>query len=179
LNRYGTALGAFIGGIAGFGIGYKDYNDAYGKNALKNYWATIVGGEIFDKNDVSLGKRTPEISKLLNSNDSLWSAPRGPLDYLKYKFLGQDLGGTYKGSAWVIPFWIGLATTLAAPIARLFTSKGQRFLKPLHKVGVGMLAVSTVGALALPGSPKKSDAVNGAFPPVPPNQNNNKIKGAF
>jgi hypothetical protein len=179
LNRYGTALGAFIGGVTGLAIGYNDYNQAYGPEAGKNYLNTIIGGPMLSKTGTSLGTRTPEISKLWGSNDALWAAPRGPLDYLKYKFLGQDLGGTYKGSAWVYPFWIGLIATLAAPIARLFTSKGQRFLKPLHKVGVGMLAVSTVGALALPGSPKKSDAVNGAFPPVPPNQYNNKIGGAF
>jgi hypothetical protein len=182
-NKYGTALGAFIGAVTGLAIGYNDYNNAYGPNAPKNYLNTIIGGEMKSSTGTSIGTRTPEISKLWGSNDALWSAPRGPLDYVKYKFLGQDLGGGYKGSAWVYPFWIGLVATLAAPIAKLFTSKGQRILKPLHKVGVGMLAVSTVGALALPGSPKKGDIVNmvktpnGSYAQNP--QPNMKIEGAF
>lgn len=175
-NKYGGFLGAGISALVGFFTGYTDYQKAYGPSAGRNYLATIIGGDIYNSAGTKIGTRTPEISKLWNSNDPLWGG--GPIDYLKYKFLGLEKNGNYKGSAWVYPFWIGLIATLAAPIARLFTSKGQRFLKPLHKVGVGMLAVSTVGALALPGSPKKSDAVS-SFPPVPPNQNNNKVRGAF
>jgi hypothetical protein len=181
LNKYGTALGALIGGIAGVSIGYNDYNNSYGPNAGQNYLNTIIGGEVKDKNGVSMGKRTPEISKLWGTNDNLWGAPRGPIDYLKYKFLGLESNGNFKGSAWVFPFWIGLAATVAAPLARLFTHKGQRFLRPLSKIGHGMLAVSTVGALALPGCPK-GNGVNGqsSLPPPPPtNQNQMKIGGAF
>jgi hypothetical protein len=176
-------LGAFLGGVMGLAIGYNDYNKAYGPNAGKNYLSTIIGGDMLGPTGTKIGTRTPEISKLWGTNDSLWAAPRGTVDYLKYKFLGLESNGAYKGSAWVYPFWIGLIATLAAPIARLFTSKGQRILKPLHKVGVGMLAVSTVGALALPGSPKKGDVVNmvktpnGSYAQNP--QTNMKIEGAF
>jgi hypothetical protein len=170
-------LGALIGGAAGLAIGYNDYQKAYGPEAGKN---TIIGGEIKSSTGTSLGKRTPEISKLWGSNDFLWGAPRGPLDYLKYKFLGLEQGGAYKGSAWVYPFWIGFAATIARPLARLFTHKGEAILKPLQKVGIGMLGVSTVGALALPGCPK-TNGVNGqpSLPPPPTNQNQMKIGGAF
>jgi hypothetical protein len=174
-------LGALIGGAAGIAIGYNDYQKAYGPEAGKNYLHAIIGGEIKDKTGTVLGKRTPEISKLWGTNDVMWGAPRGPLDYLKYKFLGIEQGGAYKGSAWVYPFWIGFAATIARPIARLFTHKGEHILKPLQKVGIGMLGVSTVGALALPGCPKKNDIVNGlpTQTPPPPNQEYKKIGGAF
>jgi hypothetical protein len=136
---------------------------------------------MYDAAGTKIGTRTPEISKLWGTNDSLWG---GGIDlYLKYKFLGLDATGKYKGSAWVIPFWASLVATLAAPIARLFTHKGQRFLKPISKIGQGALIISTVGALALPGSPKKSDVVNmvrtpnGSYAQNP--QTNMKIEGAF
>jgi hypothetical protein len=173
-NKWGVAIGALIGGGIGFYQAYNDYNQAYGSNALKNYWNSIIGGPFVDKNGASLGSRTPEISKLWGTNDSQWAAPRGPLDYLKYKFLGQDQGA-YKGSAWVYPFWIGFAATILRPIARLFTHKGEHILKPLQKVGIGMLGVSTVGALALPGCPKKGDVAN-VLPPPPNVQKPNVIQ---
>jgi hypothetical protein len=177
INKYGGFLGALLSAITGIFTGYSDYQTAYGPSAVKNYWASIVGGDIYDAAGTKIGTRTPEISKLWGTNDSTWG---GGIDlYLKYKFLGLDATGKYKGSAWVIPFWTSLVATIAAPIARLFTHKGQRFLRPISKIGQGALIISTIGALALPGSPKKSDVVNGAFPPVPPNQNNNKIGGAF
>jgi hypothetical protein len=136
---------------------------------------------MYDKAGVKYGTRTPEISKLWGTNDSLWGG--GIALYLKYKFLGLDATGKYKGSAWVIPFWASLVGTLAAPIARLFTHKGQRFLRPISKISQGALIISTAGALALPGSPKKGDIVNmvrtsnGSYAPNPPN--NQKINGAF
>jgi hypothetical protein len=156
-NKWGTALGALIGLGAGAYTGYNDYSNAYGPNAGQNYINTIIGGEIKDKTGAVIGTRTPEISKLWGTNDVLWGAPRGPIDYLKYKFLGLREDNTYKGSAWVMPFWFGFASTIARPIAKLFTNKADRILKPLQKIGIGMLAVSTIGALALPGSPKPGD----------------------
>jgi hypothetical protein len=186
-SRYGTAIGALIGGGIGAYIAYNDYQKAYGASAAKNYLNTIIGGDMMASDGTTkLGTRTPEISHLWGTNDTFWDkfagVTLGPVDFVKYKFLGLQPDGTYKGSAWVYPFWIGLVATLAAPVARLFTSKGQRFLRPLHKVGVGMLAVSTVGALALPGCPKP-DTVNmvktpnGSYAQNP--MNNLKIEGAF
>jgi hypothetical protein len=165
-NKWGIAIGALIGGAAGVAIGYNDYQKAYGPEAGKNYLNAIKGGEIKSKEGTVLGTRTPEISKLWGTNDVLWGEPRGPLDYLKYKFLGLEQGGAYKGSAWVYPFWIGFAATIAKPLVGLFTHKGQHILKPLQKVGIGMLGVSTAGALALPGCPKKGDVAN-VLPPPP------------
>jgi hypothetical protein len=142
---------------------------------------------MYDKAGVKYGTRTPEISKLWGTNDSLWGG--GIALYLKYKFLGLDATGKYKGSAWVIPFWASLVGTLAAPIARLFTHKGQRFLRPISKISQGALIISTIGALALPGSkyeqisPPKPNTVNmiktpnGSYAQNP--QTDMKIKGAF
>ena len=173
-NRWGTALGALIGGAIGIGIGYNDYNTAFGPNAAQDYLNTIIGGPIKNSTGTLVETKIPEIAHL-------WTTAGGwdPLSYVKFKFLGLK-NDTYQGSAWVYPFWIGLIATLAAPVARLFTSKGQRFLRPLSKVGHGMLAVSTVGALALPGCPKTVDMVktpNGSYAQTP--QTNQKIGGAF
>lgn len=151
-NKWGTALGALIGLGAGAYTGYNEYNDAYGPNAGQNYINTIIGGEIKDKTGAVIKSRPPEISHLW-ANDEGWT----PLNYLQYKFLGIDSTGKYIGSAWVYPFWFGFASTIARPIAKLFTNKADRILKPLQKIGIGMLAVSTIGALALPGSPKRGD----------------------
>lgn len=177
LNRYGTAIGALIAGAIGVVIGYNDYDRAYGGNAAQNYVNTIIGGPLKDKTGAVIFTKPPEMAHLWTTDpsDTYWT----PINYLKFKFLGLK-NDTYQGSAWVIPFWIGLITTLAAPIARIFTSKGQRFLRPLSKVGHGMLAVSTVGALALPGCPKTVDMVkapNGSYAQTP--QTNQKIGGAF
>lgn len=179
-NRYGTMIGAALGLGIGVYQGYNDYATAYGKSAAEDYLHSIIGGDIKDTNGTVTSTRMPEIAHLWTTETgSDATPPTGftPLTWLKYKFTGIDKDGTNKGSAWVTPFWIGLAATLAAPIARMFTSKGQRFLRPLHKIGVGMLTVSTIGALALPGSPKKG-VVNmmqtrpGFYqaPPVPTNQ---------
>jgi hypothetical protein len=163
INRFGMPIGALIAGLMGVWKSYSDYQTAFKDNAPQDYINTIIGGQIKDASGAVLYTKTPEISHLWQ-NEGVWT----PYKYLQFKFLGHhpdDPAGTNRGSAWVIPFWIGLGATIAAPIARLFTHKGQRFLRPLSKVGKGMLVTSTVGALALPGCPKPGTS---DFPPPPP-----------
>lgn len=182
LSKYGTLIGAAIAGLWGGWTGYSDYQKAYGAQAGNNYLHTIIGGDIYNSAGTKIGTRTPEISKLWGTNDGLWGAPRGPVEYLKYKFLGLADDDKYKGSAWVYPFWTGIALRLAGPIARIFTHKADRILRPLQKIGTGMIITSTVGALALPGCPKTGDVMpnSQSFPKPPMNQNNTeKIGGAF
>jgi len=154
LNKYGALLGGLVGLGAGVYTGYTEYQKAYGNSAPKNYLATITGGDMFNSAGAKIGTRTPEISHLWGTKDTFWGG-NDPLtnviDYIKYKFLGLNTQNAFVGSAWAIPFMGSLAATLAAPIARMFTNKGQRFLRPIAKIGKGVLAVSTVGALALPG----------------------------
>lgn len=177
LNKWGGLLGFGIGAGAGVYQGYQQYA-VYGKNQGRNYLATIIGGDIYDANDVKLSTRMPEIAHLWTTEpNNGWN----PVKYLKYKFLGLNDQDQYVGSSWVYPFWGGIIATLAGPIAKLFTNKGQRFLKPLHKIGVGLTAMSTIGALALPGSGEKAltnatQTRPGLYqaPPVP--MNNSTIK---
>ena len=179
LSKYGGFLGAGISALVGVYTGFSDYQKAYGPSAGRNYLATIIGGDIYNSAGTKIATRTPEISKLWGSPDAAYGG--GPIDYLKYKFLGIESNGNYKGSAWVYPFWGGLIATLAGPIAKLFTHKGQRFLRPLHKIGLGLTAMSTVGALALPGCPKPGDVLQSSSLPNPPplNQKQTKIGGAY
>ena len=150
MNKYGRWIGGGLGLLAGILTGYNEYAGAYGAgNAWKNYWASIIGGKMADGT-----QRTPEISKLWGSSDALWGG--GTVNYLKYKFLGLDGNNNYIGSAWSIPFIVSLIGTLAAPVAKIFTNKGQRILKPISRISQGALVVSTIGALALPGSPPYS-----------------------
>ncbi len=183
VNKYGGFLG-FFGNLA-YGIyhGFTEYQTVYGASAGVNYLHTITGGDIYDSAGTKIGTRTPEISKLWGTSDSTWG---GGIDkYLKYKFLGLDADNKYIGSSWSPGIIGGLIATFAGPIAKLFTSKGQRILRPLSKIGQGLLASSTAGALALPGSGENVSKTNmtrtpnGTFVPVPPNPNNNQIKGAF
>jgi len=177
-NKYGHLLGFGIGAGAGVYQGYQQYA-VYGKNQGRNYLATIIGGDIYSKDDVKLSTRIPEIAHLWTTEpNNGWN----PVKYLKYKFLGLNDQDQFIGSSWVYPFWGGVIAALAGPVAKLFTNKGQRFLKPLHKIGIGLTAMSTVGALALPGSGEKAlTNANGqsSLPPPPLNQNNQKIGGAF
>lgn len=172
-------MGALVAGITGVAIGYNDYQQAYGPEAGKNYWNTIVGGEIKDKTGAVLGKRTPEISKLWGSKDFLWAGDGATIpNYLKYKLLGLAQDNKWKGSAWVYTFWGGIAAYLARPIAHIFTHKGDKYLKPIQSFGKGLAGMSTVGALALPGCETSVKNAQ-ALPPPPSNQNQMKIGGAF
>jgi hypothetical protein len=170
-----------IGLVYGIWHGYSEYQTAYGASAGKNYLATITGGDMYNAAGTKIGTRTPEISKLWGTNDSAWG---GGIDlYLKYKFLGLDAKNQYVGSSWALPFMLSLIGVLAAPIARIFTHKGQRILRPISKISKGVLAVSTIGALALPGSGEQLKTVNmvktpnGSYAQNP--QPNMKIEGAF
>ena len=97
----------------------------------KAYFARIAGTD---------GNGKPEVLKI--TDDPVW--------YLKYKFLGLDGNNNYVGSAWVIPFWVGLASWVFSKLP--LGSKMHRIQKPLNKFGKATTIVSTIGALALPGS---------------------------
>jgi hypothetical protein len=130
----------------GIGTGIDTYNKAYGKDALNNYVKTIVGGGItVDPN------RPPEIMHLVDFDQS---HPYNCLNYLKYKFLGIAPSGEYSGSAWVAPFW----ASLIGWIVSKFHVLPPRFNKPLEGISKGALVVSTIGALALPGSGEHSNS---------------------
>jgi len=176
-NKYGHLLGFGIGAGAGVYQGYQQYA-VYGKNQSRNYLATIIGGDIYDKDDVKLSTRMPEIARLWTTEpNNGWN----PIKYVKYKFLGLNDQDKFIGSSWVYPFWGGVIAALAGPVAKLFTNKGQRFLKPLHKIGIGLTAMSTVGALALPGSGEKAitNAGRQSSLPYPPLNPNNQNEGAY
>jgi hypothetical protein len=163
IRRFGTPIGALLGALAGIWTGIDEYK-VYGPNQYQNYWNTIVGGEVKNADGTVIGTRHAEITHLWETTGA-WN----PLSYVKYKFLGTDpTTGAYTGSAWVIPFWLSLIGTLAGPIAKIFTNKGQRFLRPIQKIATGSLIVSTIGALALPGSPNGDSAPQNQF--SPPNQ---------
>lgn len=166
INRYGSILG--FGGALGIGMytGYQKYVDAFVKNGWNADNPLVIDGIKFTCAwDRYLYVLQHEYQRLYNpTGDKIWT----PSAYLKFKFLGQvPEGAGPESSAWVIPFWVSLIGTLAAPIARIFTSKGQRILRPIHKVSVGALAASTIGALALPGC-----GVSEPQPPPPPNSMN-------
>jgi hypothetical protein len=179
VNKYGGWIGGLLG-LLGIYQGYTNYEKAYGASAGKNYLASITGGDIYNASGTKIGFKTPEISKLWGTNDSTWG---GGIDlYLKYKFLGLDANNKYVGSSWSLGFIGGLIATLAAPIAKIFTNKGQRILKPISKIGTGVLITSTIGALALPGSgenisPPTVKAPNGSYAQNP--QINQSNVGAY
>jgi len=163
ISKYGSILGFF--GVLGIGL-YSGYTSVA-------KWFTD-GGFGKDKPDPT-GATSPEQRywNLLTSEYSHLYKSDGqvngwnPASYLKYKFLGTQPDGTQTGSAWVIPFWLSLIGTLASPIAKLFTNKGQRFLRPIHKISTGALAASTIGALALPGCGETQPGL--PAPPAPQN----------
>lgn len=173
LNKWGSILGAVIAGGWGVYTGYQSYKSLYGKvtdatgkvtdQTWQQYLNTIIGGKRPDGSTVPA-----EISHLWGTNASNAPTYWKPLTFLKYKFTGYQPDGTYSGSAWVYPFWAGFAMTIARPLVKLFTHKGDHILKPVQKIGIGMLGVSTVGALALPGCPKNGQP---EFPPAPSQAN--------
>jgi hypothetical protein len=150
INKYGSLLG--FGGALGVGVytGYQKYVDAFTKNGWNKENPLVIDGVSFTCAwDRYLYVLQHEYQRLYNpTGDKIWT----PTAYLQFKFFGTvPEGAGPESSAWVIPFWLSLIGTLAAPIAKLFTNKGQRILRPIHKISVGALAASTIGALALPG----------------------------
>ena len=146
INRFGTPIGAGLAALVGIWTGIDTYQKAYGDKALEDYGKTIVGGTI------SIGQTRPaEIMHLFGNYDG-WT----PLNYLKYKFLGtHPTTGEYVGSAWVIPFWASLIGFIVSKLP-LPIPLWAKIRRPLGKVATGALVVSTIGALALPGSPSPS-----------------------
>lgn len=147
LTRYGIALGALFGALAGILIGFDEYKGG-GPNQGSNYMNRIIGGEIKDANGTVIEKSIPEIAHL-------WSDFPNLPNYLKYKFLGLDAQNKYIGSAWVIPFWVGVGSWIFSKLP--LGSKLHRVQRPLGKIGIGVAGVSAFGALALPGSPTNSN----------------------
>jgi hypothetical protein len=143
-NRFGTPIGAGLAALAGIGAAINTYNGAYGKDALSNYFYTIIGGKMADGST-----RPPEIMHLIQNYDG-WT----PLNYLQYKFLGiaPDGRNVVSTSAWVIPFWVSLIGLIVSKLP-IPISGFSRIKKPLGKLATGALVISTIGALALPGCP--------------------------
>ena len=135
INKYAGWMGGLGALIVGVKTGYDTYTKHYGEDASSDYWTTLVGGT------TSTGdKRPPEIMHLFKNYNG-WT----PLKYLKYKFLGFE-----EESAWVYPFWVSLGTLIACKLPLPFKN-AKRIQKPLGKIAGAALAVSTIGALALPG----------------------------
>jgi len=159
VNRYGGILGFFGALIYGSYTGYASYEKAFKDNGWNKDNPLVIDGVSF----TCAWDRYLYV--LQRESSQLWSPHEGwdTVKYLRYKFTGVDNTDKQVGSAWVVPFWVSLIATLAGPIAKIFTNKGQRILRPIHKVGVGALAASTIGALALPGCGSELPA------PPPPN----------
>jgi hypothetical protein len=164
VNRYGGILGFFGALIYGSYTGYAAFEKAFKENGWNKDNPLVIDGVSF----TCAWDRYLYV--LQREGSQLWSPHEGwdTVKYLRYKFTGVDNTDKQVGSAWVVPFWVSLIATLAGPIAKLFTNKGQRILRPIHKVGVGALAASTIGALALPGCGENS----GLPQPPPPNSMN-------
>lgn len=147
INRYGVAIGAGLAALAGIGQGYQELNNDFPNNGLKAWFTHTVGGTLPAGGTYS-GDAIPEVSHLWTTSGA-WN----PTSYLKYKFLGTHPStGQYVGGAWVYPFWLSLVGYLVSKFmpARFLPAK---FKTPLEKLSKGALIVSTIGALALPGSP--------------------------
>jgi len=153
---WGKALGAGLSAGAGLWQGFSEYGEAYGPKAGVNYLHTVIGGPIYGADGNKIGDRMPEIAHVfgLATKDELWgkNGLEGAAVYLKYKFLGLDVNNEYKGSAWVIPFWVSLGSWIASKLP--LGAKAKRIQRPLNAISKYALAVSTIGALALPGSPQ-------------------------
>jgi hypothetical protein len=147
INRHAGKIGAGLGALAGIGGAISTYNIAYGKDALSNYFYTIIGGKMADGTE-----RPPEIMHLFKDFPG-WT----PLEYVKYKF-GLKTGGYGEISAWAVPFW----ASLIAWIVSKFKVIPPRYNKPLEGISKGALVVSTIGALALPGCPGPDGHTNSA-----------------
>lgn len=148
-SNWGYGIGAALAALIGVIIGYQaeaGFFKANGYSASKpdptgaktpwQRWLNLL---------VGTKENEAEIEYLWKSTSGGWT----PSTYLQYKFLGKEpTGGKYKLSAWMIPFWGGIA----AAVAGLFLKgKYRRIGRPLTKIGVGMVAMGAVGALAIPG----------------------------
>ena len=150
IDKYGGWIGGLGALIVGFKSGYDTYVKAYGENAVSDYWKTMVGGTI------STGeKRNAEIMNLIGQG-----RPGGndPFHYIQYKF-GFIRGGYGELSAWAAPFWLSLITWIGSKLPLPF-KHARRIQKPLGKIAGAALAVSTIGALALPGCPDSGETSN-------------------
>jgi hypothetical protein len=172
---WGTGLGALIGLLAGIWTGWQEYGSAYGfggKYQGSNYLNTIIGGEIKDNTGAVLEKKGPEIAHLWNFD---MNSPQNALWYLKYKFLGLDDKNAYVGSAWVIPFWASIISYIFSRLP--LGTKLKRIQRPVGALAKGGAIISTIGALALPGSPN-----GGAYSNIPsalPGYNNPEGKQLY
>jgi len=144
INKYGTPIGAGLAALTGVGTGLSKATTAYGDKALDNYVKIIIGGDTVNKDGSFEMHRIPEIAHLWQ-NDGAWT----PLTYLKYKFGLYQPGGDL--SSWAIPFWASLIGYIASKLPLPIPS-WKRVRKPLGKIAAPALVVSTIGALALPGS---------------------------
>jgi len=140
LAKYGALIGAGIAALIGVKAGMDNYTTAYGAEAANKYMARITGSD----------GRPAEISHMWSSETSSY----GPLEYLRYKILGQDLAGNPVFSAWVQPFWAGVAALIAGFILKRVPNKtAHRIGRVLEPIGIGATVVSTIGVCALPGCP--------------------------
>ena len=163
INKYGTYIGGGLAALSGIWGAINTYNGAYGKKAMDNYVATIIGGKIYAEDGVTVvDERKPEIMNILGD------AKRGitPQGYLGYKFLGMNLDGSgvpfQNDSAWIAPFWLSLIGFILSKIPLPIRS-WARIRRPLGKIAAPALVVSTIGALALPGCPNGTQPSTSSF----------------
>jgi hypothetical protein len=145
INKYGTWIGAGLAALVGVGTGINKCTQSYKEKALEDYVAITIGGTTSDGQ-----KRIPEIAHLWQ-NDGAWT----PLSYLKYKFGIDQPGGDL--SSWAVPFWASLIGYVASKLPLPIPS-WARIRKPLGKIAAPALVISTIGALALPGSGEHSNS---------------------
>ena len=153
LAKYGALIGAGIAALIGVKAGMDTYTAAYGAEAANKYMARITGSD----------GRPAEISHLWSMEAYAGGVPGSftPLTYLRYKILGQDLAGNQTPSAWVLPFWGGIAALIAGFILkRVPNSKAHRIGRVLQPIGMGATAVATIGACALPGCPDPKTGID-------------------
>jgi len=156
INKYGGWLGGGLAALAGVGTGLSKASTAYGDKALDNYVKIIIGGDTVNKDGTFEMHRIPEIAHLWQ-NDGAWT----PISYLKYKFGLEQPGGDL--SSWAIPFWASLIGYIASKLPLPIPS-WARIRKPLGKIAAPALVVSTIGALALPGSGEHSNSTRSYNP---------------
>jgi hypothetical protein len=145
INKYATWIGTGLAALVGIGTGINKCTQAYKEKALEDYVAITIGGTTSDGQ-----KRIPEIAHLWQ-NDGAWT----PLSYLKYKFGIDQPGGDL--SSWAVPFWASLIGYVASKLPLPIPS-WARIRKPLGKIAAPALVISTIGALALPGSGEHSNS---------------------
>jgi hypothetical protein len=157
LDKYGIPIGAGLAAIAGIYSGIQD-NTAYYNSEVASGIADPTGATSGLQRYVNLITGTkntyPEVAHLWQSTPDGWT----PVKYLQYKFLGLDpQTGKYVGSAWVIPFWAGVAGTIVGTVGKM-SRKLHRYAAPIQKLGIGATTMSTAGALVLPGSKNTNTA---------------------